>query len=33
MYHLNSSKVYEERFDFTKHNPVADTFRRVVAKL
>lgn len=31
MYHLNSSKVYRERFDFTKHNPVANTFRRVIA--
>lgn len=32
MYHLNSSKVYQERFDFTKRNPVADTFRRVMAE-
>ncbi len=31
MFHLNRSKVYRERFDFTKDNPIADTFRRVVA--
>lgn len=31
MYHLNSSKVYQERFDLTKSSPIANTFRRVVA--
>lgn len=30
MYVLNSSKVYEQRFDFTKDNPVANTFRQLV---
>lgn len=32
MYHLNSSKVHRERFDFTKVSPVAETFREVVGK-
>jgi radical SAM superfamily enzyme YgiQ (UPF0313 family) len=31
MMHLNSSKVFQERFDFTKDNPVARTFYRVVS--
>ena len=30
MYHLNSSKVYRERFDFSKENPVAKIFRTVM---
>lgn len=30
MMHLNSSKVFQERFDFTKDNPVARTFYRVL---
>jgi radical SAM superfamily enzyme YgiQ (UPF0313 family) len=30
MYVLNSSKVYGQRFDFTKDNPVANTFRQLV---
>lgn len=32
MYHLNSSKVYQERFDFAKSNPVAETFRKVIGQ-
>jgi len=31
MMHLNSSKVYQKRFDFAGDSPVARTFRRVVA--
>ena len=30
MFHLNSSKVFSERFDFAKENRVANTFRRVI---
>lgn len=33
MFHLNSSKVFQERFNFTKDNPVASTFRRIVSGL
>lgn len=31
MYHLNSSKVFSERFDFAKRNTVSDTFRRLLS--
>ena len=32
MFHLNSSKVYKERFGFAKENPVSRTFRMVVTE-
>ena len=31
MSHLNKSKVYQKCFDFADDNPVANTFRRIIA--